>query len=549
VDIKAILDAVPPPTTAGRKRNISTKEKAIRGAKRIEKQAKEKLAVITKRETAAKSAPKKQIKNVKDVVKAIEGTAPSVVEINSLVAAPPTVQKYAEENVIFSPNPGPQTDFLAASEREVFYGGARGGGKSYSLLVDPLRYCSNGNHSGLILRRTMPELRDLIMHSNRLYPKAYPGAKWREQEKEWRFPSGAKIEFGYAENRQDALRYQGRAYNWIGIDELPQFPDEGILNDLRGSLRSVDLSLPEFIRATGNPGNVGSAWVKELFINPAPANTRFAAAVDTPKGKREITRRYIPAKLADNPYLTQSDSYLIMLSSLPEIQRRQWLDGDWDIWDGAAFPEFRKDVHVVQPFPIPKSWVKFRAADWGYSSPACVLWFAIDWDNNLYVYRELYVKQMTADKFAQRIRELEKDDGNIQFGVLDSSVWSKRGDVGPSIVETMMHEGVRWRPSDRSSNSRHAGKQEVHRRLALIPELDKPTIFFFPNCKNIIRDLPTLPLDDNDPEDVDTKANDHSYDALRYGVMSRAVNPRQSGWINRMVESEQYQPSDDQFGY
>lgn len=161
-----------------------------------------------------------------------------------------------DAKVIFRPNAGPQTDFLAASENEVFYGGARGGGKSYSLLVDPLRYCTYDTHRALILRRTMPELRDLINHSHKLYPKAFPGAQWREKESLWRFPSGARIEFGYAENRQDALRYQGQAYTWIGIDELPQYPDVTILNDLRGSLRSVDPAVPTFLRACVDEGDV-----------------------------------------------------------------------------------------------------------------------------------------------------------------------------------------------------------------------------------------------------------------------------------------------------
>ena len=135
-----------------------------------------------------------------------------------------------------------------------------------AMLVDPLRYCDKQKHRALLIRRTMPELRDLINHSQQLYPKAYPGAKWREQEKEWKFPSGARIEFGYAENLTDVLRYQGQSYTWIGIDELPQYPTEDIYNFLRSSLRSVDPEIPVFMRATGNPGNVGSLWVKKCLL-------------------------------------------------------------------------------------------------------------------------------------------------------------------------------------------------------------------------------------------------------------------------------------------
>ena len=450
---------------------------------------------------------------------------------------------------IFEPNPGPQTEFLAASEKEVFYGGARGGGKSYSLIVDPLRYCDKEMARALILRRTMPELRDLINHSQRLYPKAFPGAKWREQEKEWRFPSGARIEFGYAENRQDALRYQGQAYTWIGIDELPQYPEGEILNDLRGSLRSVDPTIPEFIRATGNPGNVGSHWVKTMFIDPAPPNTRFEVPIKLPDGtERFISRRFIPAKLKDNPHLTRTDSYQIMLASLPEVQRKQWLDGDWDAYEGAAFPEFKREVHVVTPFNIPSSWPRFRACDWGYSSPSCVLWLAINPDNDLIVYREYYGGGKVADEFARHILGIENGE-YIRYGVLDASAWQQRGNPGPSIAETIIRAGCKFRPTDRSPKSRIHGKLEVHRRLK-IDEQGKSKIKIFPSCLNLIRTLPALPIDKDNPEDVDTDAEDHAYDALRYACMSRplSIHAQQNDLIVRNA-AIRWEPVNKYFGY
>ena len=179
------------------------------------------------------------------------------------------------------------------------------------------------------------------------------------------------------------------------------------------------------MRATGNPGNVGSTWVKEMFVDPAVPNTRFDIEIQTPVGNKKITRRFIPAKLQDNPYLMQTEDYYVMLASLPEVQRKQFLDGDWGAYEDAAFPEFSKDVHVVEPFDIPRNWHKFRACDWGYSSPACVLWFAIDFDNNLWVYRELYTKKVTADVFAQQVLNLEHKE-YIRYGVLDSSTWARR---------------------------------------------------------------------------------------------------------------------------
>jgi len=490
-------------------------------------------------------------KKIKDLDVVLEGKVKTVIDEKEIQEAPPTIKKaFEKKDIIFQPNDGPQSDFLAASEREVFYGGARGGGKSYAMLVDPLRYCDKQNHRALLVRRTMPELRDLINHSQNLYSRAYPGAKWREQEKEWRFPSGARIEFGYAENLTDALRYQGQSYTWIGIDELPQYPTQDIYNFLRSSLRSVDPDIPVYMRATGNPGNVGSTWVKEMFVDPSEPNQKFDVEIQTPKGVKKISRKFIPAKLQDNPYLMQTDDYYAMLASLPEVQKKQFLEGDWDAYESSSFPEFSRPVHVIEPFDIPRNWMKFRAADWGYSSPACCLWFAVDYDNNLFVYRELYAKRNTADVFAKKVLELE-DGEYIRYGVLDSSTWARRGDIGPSIAETMIQEGCRWRQSDRSPRSRISGKVEVHKRLRVNEETGHPSLFIFSNCLNLIRTLPMLPVDKNNPEDVDTYAEDHAYDALRYGCMSRPLHPvslRGNDFITS-TERQNSTPADSVFGY
>ena len=490
-------------------------------------------------------------KKIKDLDVVLEGKVKTVIDEKEIQEAPPTIKKaFEKKDIIFQPNDGPQSDFLAASEREVFYGGARGGGKSYAMLVDPLRYCDKQNHRALLVRRTMPELRDLINHSQNLYSRAYPGAKWREQEKEWRFPSGARIEFGYAENLTDALRYQGQSYTWIGIDELPQYPTPDIYNFLRSSLRSVDPEIPVYMRATGNPGNVGSLWVKEMFVDPCESNKRFDVEIPTPMGVKKISRKFIPAKLQDNPYLMQTDDYYAMLASLPEVQKKQFLEGDWDAYESSSFPEFSRPVHVIEPFDIPRNWMKFRAADWGYSSPACCLWFAVDYDNNLFVYRELYTKRNTADVFAKKVLELE-DGEYIRYGVLDSSTWARRGDIGPSIAETMIQEGCRWRQSDRSPRSRISGKVEVHKRLRVNEETGHPSLFIFSNCLNLIRTLPMLPVDKNNPEDVDTYAEDHAYDALRYGCMSRPLHPvslRGNDFITS-TERQNSTPADSVFGY
>jgi hypothetical protein len=287
------------------------------------------------------------------------------------------------------------------------------------------------------------------------------------------------------------------------------------------------------MRATTNPGGRGHAWVKKMFIDPAPYDKAFDAtdietnevlrypAGHSKAGKSLFKRRFIPARLTDNPYLSESGDYEAMLLSLPEQQRRQLLEGDWDIKEGAAFTEFNRDIHVVEPFDIPNNWVKFRACDYGYGSYSGVVWFAVSPSEQLIVYRELYTSKVLATDLADMVLDLESGDGNIKYGVLDSSLWHKRGDTGPSLAEQMIQKGCRWRPSDRSKGSRVAGKNEIHRRLQVDEYTEEPRLVFFSSCTNIIAQLPALPIDKKNPEDIDTTAEDHLYDAMRYGIMSR----------------------------
>jgi len=453
------------------------------------------------------------------------------VEIQDVSHETDSVEEHA--NVLFKPNEGPQTEFLAASEREVLYGGSAGGGKSYAMLADPLRYMGHPQFSGLLLRHTTEELRELIFKSQELYPKIWPGIKWSERKMQWTAPSGARLWMSYLDRDEDVLRYQGLAFSWIGFDELTQWATPYAWNYMRSRLRSTATDLPIFMRATTNPGGRGHHWVKKMFIDPSPYNRSFDATdIDTTEvlrypaghskaGKPLFKRRFIPARLSDNPYLANAGDYEAMLLSLPEQQRRQLLEGDWDIKEGAAFTEFDRHVHVIEPFNIPSNWVKFRACDYGYGSYSGVLWFAVAPNEQIVTYRELYVSKVLATDLADMILDLEAEDGNIKYGVLDSSLWHKRGDTGPSLAEQMISRGCRWRPSDRSRGSRVAGKNEIHRRLQIDEFTEEPRLVFFNTCTNVISQLPSIPLDKKNPEDVDTKSEDHLYDALRYGIMSR----------------------------
>ena len=472
---------------------------------------------------------------------------------------PEEIDVVAAQEVIFQPNPGPQTKFLSASEQEVLYGGAAGGGKSYAMIADPVRYLNNPNARMLLVRRSTEELRELISVSKQLYPKAIPGIKFMERDKTWVAPSGATLWMSYLDRDDDVMRYQGQAFNWIGFDELTQWPTPYAWNYMRSRLRATKASgLPLYMRATSNPGGPGHVWVKKTFIDPSQPGKPFWATdeegsvITWPKGhSREgeplFKRRFIPATLFDNPYLSDDGMYEANLLSLPEHQRRQLLQGDWDINEGAAFPEFNRKIHVVDPYDIPSNWARFRAADYGYGSYTGVLWFAVvPGSEQLVVYRELYVSKVTATDLADMILEIEAGE-NVRYGVLDSSLWHNRGDTGPSLAEQMIIRGCRWRPADRSKGSRVAGKNEIHRRLQVDEFTEEPRLVIFGNCMNLISQLPSLPLSKNNPEDVDTHAEDHLYDALRYGVMTR---PRSNLFdFDASSQRTGFQASDPTFGY
>ena len=533
--------------------NVSRVRKKKQEAQRKLRDAKKQQEALEKKVAKLQQTKTKQVNGQKI---ASSGGATTQEFIKSL---PKDIRESIEENteVVFRPNKGPQVDFLAAPEKEVLYGGAAGGGKSFAMLVDLLRYASNGNHRALLLRRTLAELTELIDQSRKLYPKAFPGAVFRESKNTWSFPSGATALFSYVDKDNDVTRYQGQSFTWIGVDELGQYPTPYVWNYLRSRLRTTDSEIQTYMRASANPGGVGGWWLKKMFVDPAIPNDPFwATDIDSGNilryGPNHPTnadqplyqRRFIPARLTDNPFLMESGEYEAMLLSLPEVERRRLLEGDWDVADGAAFSEFDRSKHVVEPFEVPYNWPRLRAADYGYSSPSCVLWGAVDWDGNIWIYRELYDKGYTGETLARIINALEEHDPLMQISVLDGACWSKHG-TGPSIAETMIRNGTRWIPADKN---RIPGKIELHRRLAVDERTDEPKLKIFSTCTNLIRTLPTIPLSKTNSEDVDTKADDHAYDALRYMCMTRPTGLPQNSIFNQ-IKKDSFQPADSVFGY
>lgn len=446
--------------------------------------------------------------------------------------------------VIWSPQPR-QAAFMARGEWEALYGGAAGGGKSDALVMEALRQVHIPHYKALILRKTYPQLSELIDKSLHYYPRAFPKARFNDSKHVWAFPSGAKIVFGAMQYTKDRTKYQGQAYDFIAFDELTHFTwDE--YSYLFSRCRPNGPGTRCYIRSTANPGGVGHSWVKDRFITAAPPMTTLWTEVTYPdrEGRQVTTRRgriFVPASVYDNPALLQNDpGYVASLASLPAAERAALLEGSWDSFTGQVFEEWRNDparyadrrgTHVIDPFSIPESWRVYRGFDWGYSRPFAVGWYAVDHQGRMYLIRELYgctgepnvgVK-WPPDKVAREIRRVEAEEPNLKgrriIGIADPAIFASDGTE--SIASIMEGSGVFF---DKGDHQRLPGKMQLHRRLAFDAE-GRPMLQVFRGCRHFIRTLPGLVYSQSDVEDVDTQGEDHHYDACRYVCMANPVSP------------------------
>lgn len=433
-----------------------------------------------------------------------------------------------------------QREFFLSRARHTAYGGARGGGKSWAMrrkfILLALRY---PGLNLLLLRRTLPELRE-----NHLIPmqrELYGFAVYNSAERVFRFPNGSRIKLGYCDTMQDVYQYQGQEYAVIGLEEATHFTEEQ-MRFLTTCNRTTRKDFSPRMYYTCNPGNVGHAWVKRLFID------RLYAENENPNDYL-----FIPARIYDNKVLLDADpNYIRQLEALPEELRRAHLDGNWDVHAGQYFREFSRDRHVIEPFEIPSWWRRFRSMDWGYNDPCCVLWHAVDGENRVYTYRELYVRETRAGEVAAMVLELSRGE-SISYTVASPDMWQKRGAVlsgaggfeGETLAELFTSSGLSLTPAD---NSRVPGWNRVRDFLAVAPD-GRPNWLCFSDCRNLIRQLPALQFDQHNREDA-ADGDDHAPEALRYALMSRPhagkqpiirkakaydplslPEPRTSGWL------------------
>lgn len=443
--------------------------------------------------------------------------------------------------VHWEPMAGPQTALIQCPIFEVFYGGARGGGKTEGSIGEWLQHSDEwgAGANGVFFRREQQQLDEVIARSRAIFEPL--GAKFNSQKSTWIMPGGGRLKFRYLDRDSDAEAYQGHSYTRIYIEEATNFPSFAPIKKLFGALRSAT-GVPCGIRLTGNPGGPGHAWVYDRYIKPAPQG--YAILTDTIEvpGFPVMTKErvFIPSRLSDNLLIMKNNPEYVanLATSGSAALVRAWLLGDWTTPVGAYFTQFSRVRHVLPSrfaALIPKSALRFGSFDWGYAAPFSMGWWAVSdgtWGlprGALVLYREWYGStgkpneglRLDAGPVAQGIFNRTGDE-RLAYIAADPSTFKRDG--GPSIMETFAINRVLLKRAD---NARLTGWNKVREHLnghlgpATPPGYLEPLLYILDCCEDTIRTLESVPADTEKPDDVDTRAEDHAADMVRYGVMSR----------------------------
>lgn len=444
--------------------------------------------------------------------------------------------------IVWRPQSKPQKALIDCPFSEVFFGGARGGGKTDGVLgkwaLKERRYGAKFN--AIMFRRTTVSSEDAIERSKDIYKPL--GGKFNESKLIWRMPNGGRVAFAYLDSIKDAEEYQGRNVTDAWVEEAGQYPDPTPIDRLFGVLRS-SAGVPVQLILTANPGGAGQHWIAARYqLIPFPIGPKVI--------RRQLSNgqphkmAVIPSRITDNRVLLHGDpgyvNRLHLVGSAALV--RAWLEGDWSAIEGAFFDKW-SSRNVVDPFEIPQDWLRFRSFDWGYAKPFSAGWWAVAGDNtkagNLTIprgalirYREWYGCQAGKPDTGLRLETelvgrgiLEREAGEkISYGVADPSIFSEDG--GPARSEIFGKLGLHYRPADNKRVGRNGamgGWDEMRQRIAGSDGV--PMLYVFNSCRDFIRTVPTLQHDPMKAEDLDTSAEDHIADEARYACMSRPWTP------------------------
>ena len=437
------------------------------------------------------------------------------------------------QEVGWRPHEGPQTRFLASPVFEALYGGSRGGGKSDCLLYGGLRQVHHPKYRALILRRTFPELRELIDRSHDLFPRL--GGAWVASEKRWVFPSGSTFEFGYGETLDEIQQYRGQQYTYIAYDEIGLVADQKVWLTLLTSIRHTSEGLVKMARCSANPGGKGHGWLRKRFINACPPDgTPIVDDIGN-------TRAFFQAKVYDNPSIIEKDpQYVKMLESLPDTMRRQELEGDWNSGTGLAFEELNQKIHFVPPRKAAPWEMVFASLDWGWSHAFSVGVYLVQADGVILKMDTITGRKLIPEQIVARVKAGLETLGlgftDIRYTVSGSDVKIQdkaRGNWGPSVSEQFQQYG--WQLINADQN-RVSGYQNMLRYLTWKPAT--PPLFRFMDTlgnRKCFDQLESMVVDPDFPNDVlkvdadplTGEGGDDHYDETRYALMSRPVTPKE----------------------
>ena len=417
-----------------------------------------------------------------------------------------------------------QQKFINSEAFETLFGGAAGGGKSYGQLVDALLYALKYKKSKqIIFRSTFADLeKSLIRVSLEIYPLSI--ADYNSSKHTWKFQNGSIIDFGYIQYEKDVYQYQSAEYDVIRFDELTHFT-EFMYTYMISRCRGAN-PYPKKIKSSTNPGGVGHTWVKERFIDIGEPNTIHTCKLEIGE---EVTRIFIPSLVTDNKFMLDYDpDYIKRLDALPEKERKALKYGDWDIYDGMFFPEFKRRIHVIKPFQIPDTWNRYIAMDYGLDMFA-VLFIAVDTKGKAYVCNEIHKSNLIVSEARQTLKSIMRQY-KYKFIYAPPDLWNRNRDTGKSTAELFLEGGIHL---TKASNNRIAGWLNVKEWLKVKKVRHEQTgelyedsdLKIFSNCINLIKYLPQLQHDEKDPNDVATEPHEptHITDALRYFCVSRVA--------------------------
>lgn len=446
--------------------------------------------------------------------------------------------------VMWTPNSEVQRAALQASEFEVFYGGAKGGGKSDWLVAGAMRQVEFPEYKALLLRHTFPELAELIRRSHRYFPRLPQKPRWNGELKAWVFPDptskhgaqGAMVQFGFCERLEHVERYQGGEWGFIGFDELGNCPEERIWEDLLKEIRCPNPMVVRMARGTGNPGYAGHAWCKRRFVTSTDKGKKIHRfELKLPDGTElRLERRFFPAKVTDNPVYAKDPHYLAVLHSLPETRRKQLLEGDWDVGLGLALEELGEE-HMVPAFEPPSHWTRFGGFDWGYNHKWVAFEACADEDGHVWLVDTVRGWRDLPHEISESISR-RLNIHLMRYMSAGHDTWHERkarGENAPSVAETMIKSGI---PLVKANQDRIHGLNNLRDYLSykgrapggadIDPFLrimeTEGNRWLFEQCRDMVVD----PDDVERPLKVDAnpdtgEGGDDGFDALRYGMASR----------------------------